>query len=102
MFDLKETLGPKNTFKFGKTFGSEKKVWSEKNLGPQNCWVRKKILSEKHFGSEKHFVSKKILGPKFFLGQITNVDKYCQDISCLDKCHHESWHLLKIGPGTYL
>ena len=33
---------------------------------------------------------------------ILNMDKCCQDIFCLDTCHQEGWHLLKIVPGAYL
>ena len=56
---------------------------------------------------KKNFVSKKFLCPTNFvskknLGQITNLDKCCQDISCLDNGHPDCWHLLKIVPGTYL
>ena len=28
------------------------------------------------------------------------MDKCHQDVCCFDKCHLESWHLLKIAPGT--
>ena len=29
-----------------------------------------------------------------------DMKKSRQDISYLDNCHHDSWHLLKIVPGT--
>ena len=32
----------------------------------------------------------------------TNVARIYIYICCLDKCHHTSWHLLKIVPKTYL
>ena len=33
---------------------------------------------------------------------ITHMDKCHQAKYCLDKCHHDSWHLLKIVSGIYL
>ena len=33
---------------------------------------------------------------------IANMAKCCQDIRCLDKYHHNSWHLLSIVPEAYL
>ena len=33
---------------------------------------------------------------------ITDMDIYCRDKCCLDKCHHGSWNLFKRIPGTYL
>ena len=30
------------------------------------------------------------------------MDKYCQEKCCLDKCHHDSWDVLRMVPGTYV
>ena len=30
------------------------------------------------------------------------LDKCCQGICCLDKCHHDSWHLVNMVPRSYL
>ena len=35
-------------------------------------------------------------------GDILDIDKCRQDKGCLYKCHLDSWHLLKMEPGTYL
>ena len=32
---------------------------------------------------------------------ISDMQKCHQDIGCLDNCHHDAWHLLKIVRGTY-
>ena len=75
-----------------------KRVLSPKEiLPPKKILGPKKILSPKKILGPKKFLGpKKILGPKIFLGlkrnlgQIASMDKFCQDISCLDKCHPDS------------
>ena len=84
-----------------------------KHLYPKKFWVRKFFGSENILGSkfvwpEKVLVQKikarKKVGSKIFgknwvgsSGDIPNLNKDCQD-----KCHCESWHLLKMGPEAYL
>ena len=33
---------------------------------------------------------------------IADMDKFRQGICCPDKCPHDSWHLLNMGPKSYL
>ena len=73
----------------------------KKILGPKQFWVRKKMLGlknfwvQKKFEFENYFWSNKISGLK-------TLGKCQQGICCLDKCHHNSWHLLNMVPTSYL
>ena len=71
-------------------------MWSKKFVG------YKKYFGQKEFGRKKVVYknqgSQKIEYKKF--GQ--NRASKSWDIADMNKCHHYSWHLLKIVPGTYL
>ena len=73
-------------------------------MGPKN-WIPKYL-------GLKIFLVKTNFGPKMApkkLGQnwvrnnwaIHDMEKSCQDRCCLDQCHRDSWHLLKMVPGTF-
>ena len=67
-----------------------------------------KILGIKILGHLQKFWPRKIGLKKFgrnwvsYSWDIADLDKRLQDVRCLDKCRHISWHLLKIVPWTYL
>ena len=114
---------------FWKKLWAQRKIltWKKmfkKILGPKQFWVRKEFEFEHLFGSNKISGLKEVLsenilvhknldpqksGSKKF-GQnrtsnswdIAYLDKCHQGICCLDKCHHNSWHLLNIVPRPYL
>ena len=97
-----------------------KYFWSPK-LGPKFCvtkiWVRK-YLVQKIFGAKKVFFKKnfgpqkirpKKLGPKIFvkIGSVTPEimliwTNVAGTLHFMNKCHPNSWNLLKMVPGTYL
>ena len=103
-----------------------KKFGSIKNFVKK--FMAKKLRSRKNFKSRK-IIGKKIEFNKIFVHKILkkmtpwklapvndfgqnrvsnswknpDIDKCSQDILCyLDKCNHNSWHLLKIVPGNCL
>ena len=77
-----------------------RKLWS-KTLGSKK--FKLKILGQTKFWSKKIKGPKKIESKKFGQNWVSNnwdivdMDKYGLDI-----CHHDSWHLIKMVPGTYL
>ena len=95
-----------------KNLGRKKKncqrnVLTLKNLGQNQIWSNI-MFGLKKFGPKYFFLTRlpKIWSKKFGQNQVRNssdiadTDKCCQDICCLDKCHHGSWHLLKMVPGS--
>ena len=87
----------------------------KKNLCQKKCWVQKylgqtKFWAKKYFGPNNTLV-KKIRVPKNLdqkslvkIGSKTaEIFLYGHmDKCCLDKCHRDSWHLLKMVPKTYI
>ena len=116
-----------NNFGF-KIFFVSNIIAGPKMLGPKKFWVCKIFCVQKKFGfkeiwsknilAHKNYEPQKIGSKKFGQNQTSNSwdiadmdkrcqgirfqDKYRQDICCLDKCLQDSWHLLKMVPGTYL
>ena len=80
-FGVNKYFGPK---RFGPKVFLTKMVWSKK------ISVQNKICSKK-IGQNRVSYS----------WDIPDLDKFRQDKCCLDKCYHDSWHLLKMVPGTY-
>ena len=98
-------------FKVKKSF-STKNFWFNK-IGCKKFWP-KIILDLKKFGSKlilglKKIGSKKIFGQeKFGQNWFSNIwdfaymDKCRQVKWCLNKFHHDTWHLLKMVPESWL
>ena len=72
-----------------------------------------KLCGSKEFFFQKRCWSTKIKTPKigaqnFCQNWVSNswdysdMDKCCQEIHFINKCHPYSWNLLKMVPGTYL
>ena len=86
-------------------------MWVKNILGQQK-FVSSKILIKINLGKKK-FVSSKILikknldptklGPKILVHiDFLTMDKYHQDKCHLEKCYPDMWHLVKMGPETFL
>ena len=83
------------------------KIQVKKMFGPRSIWVKKslvqkEILAQINYGSQK--IGSKTFGQNWVSNSwyIAELYRCLQDICGLDKCHHDSWHLWKIVPGTYL
>ena len=98
-------------FKVQKSFCT-KNVWFNK-IGCKKFWP-KIILDLKKFGSKlilglKKIGSKKIFGQEKFgqnwfsnIWDFADMDKCRQVKWCLNKFHHDTWHLLKMVPESWL
>ena len=83
-----------------------------KNVRYKNFSGQKNILINRSIFSKKMLAQKlrpqKIWPHNFGQNWVSNswdyadMDKCCWDIHFLNKCHPNSWHLLKMVPGTYL
>ena len=78
---FQKTFGPKN---FVQKICGSKKVLGSKNLGAKNFWVQNICRVQ---NSDSWDIP---------------IDLCRQDKCCLDKCHCDSWYLLKMVPETYL
>ena len=81
-----------------KKFFGWKKLF-EKLLGPKKNVCRMKF-GARIFESTKIMLAKKWV--PLSLIKIGDMDKCCQGICCLDKCHHNSKHLLNMVPSSFL
>ena len=71
---------------YHKTILGSKKNWVQKKLGPKICLVKKSLVQNSFSNS----------------WDIAKNDKSLQVTCCLDKFHHDSWHLLQIVPKSWL
>ena len=74
------------------------------NFFAQRIWVPKNFWIWKNLGSKKIKALKNLSGQNQVSNScdIPDMDKWCQDKWFLDKCHCDSWYLLKMVRGTYL
>ena len=97
-----------------KNFGSKNyrstKNWVQKKFRPKDFWVKQNVWAKRcvvqksgvqKLGPPKICVPKILVKMRALIAEIlliwTNVL-----VCCLEKCHLESWHILKIVPGTKL
>ena len=75
-------------------------------FGQKNIWINRSIFSKKMLAQKLR--PQKIWSHNFGQNWISNswdyadMDKCCRDIHFLNKCHPNSWHLLKMVPGAFL